>query len=207
MNKEYELRKSVSRSTIRVLPSKFVTFNSIGQGTRFSTGFPRYGTSEKEEQEAIEKSKPFKDGIIKLLSVKKTEIKTSTEDASLSLQKDLNEKAGANEKLKAELDEKVREKAELEAKLEELEAKMNLGNTDSGRNESEADESDVSSGDGDDTIEGCEPKDYPKVTNMQEAREILRRDYGASPQATNTRAAIENRMREFNVNFSNIVWD
>ena len=146
------------------------------------------------------------------------EAKEDLSDTSAFLQAELAIKETANEQLTAELEAKTKEKAELEARLAELEAKMNTGgkvlnegNDGGGNKEDDKDGKDLNGGsDGSDAGDGSGggsdaggnvPKAYPEVTNVQEAREILRRDYKASAQASGTRAAIESRMREFNIIF------
>lgn len=69
--KTYCLNKSSSRSCIRVHlkngASTFVTFASIGYGTNYDTGYPRFSTSKRDIQEGIESSDLFKNGTIILL--------------------------------------------------------------------------------------------------------------------------------------------
>lgn len=69
--KTYQLNRNASRSTMRVFmpdgTSEFVTFVSIGYGTNYATGFPRFSTAKKNIQEGIEASEMFENDEITLL--------------------------------------------------------------------------------------------------------------------------------------------
>ena len=61
------LDKLVSQYSLRI-HNKFVTFKTIGYGSRYSSGKPQYSTKDEEEQASIESSNAYKDGLIKLVS-------------------------------------------------------------------------------------------------------------------------------------------
>ena len=224
MYKLYELQRNISRS-VRRFGSKFITFDAIGFNSNYSSGKPRFSTTDVSIQKGIEDSKDFEKGIIRLV---KTENETQKDNKLGVFGKAVDSEqekydaalvAKNNEDLLEELEAKAKEKEVLEARLAELEAKMNAGNSGGGpvdggaeakakteeeariKAEAEAKEALEAGANG-----GNSPKLYPDVLNIQDAREILRKDYGVSAQASGTKAAIENRMRDHNISFPNIVW-
>ena len=81
--KTYELKRKISRWATQI-PIKdgteFVTFSTIGFGSNYDTGFPRYATAREDIQQGIEASNNFKKGVIKLL--KTDEIAESKEQGA-----------------------------------------------------------------------------------------------------------------------------
>jgi len=223
MTKTYLMRSVRNSSSFYIKTEKgreVVKFEGTGDG------FVEFSTSEKEVMNGIESNYRFKNGqisISKVVGKDDTQEELDAKNAEHLRQTQIlaAEKALADAE-KEEAARKSYEMAEMEAAIRakvraEMEAEMNAGN-DVGKDEkdgkdlkdgsgSETDGKDLNAGN--DTNEGGggnAPKDYPGVTNMQEAREILRRDYNVSAQASGTRAAIENRMRDLNISFPNIVW-
>ena len=51
-----------------------------------------------------------------------------------------------------------------------------------------------------------ETKEYPDVTNIQQAKEVLRTDYGVAPVALSNAEKIKSQAEKHFVAFPNIVW-
>ncbi len=72
--KTYILNKAASRWGTQIAVdggTEFITFASIGFGTNYATGKPRFATAKKNVQDGIEASKYFEDGTITLLKTDK----------------------------------------------------------------------------------------------------------------------------------------
>lgn len=82
--KVYKCTRNLGQYSLQITvgdKKQFVTFKNIGHGSVYSTGAPKYKTSEKDVQEAIEDSRAFKKGTIVLeSSMSLTRTKTDEEN-------------------------------------------------------------------------------------------------------------------------------